>query len=183
VQRTREQNAPDRRTTGDAGRFESVDLDEPRVARARERLIAAGAGGSALVLVGDAALPRGEADCDRVLVDAPCSGTGIVGRQPEARWRKDSGDGARLAPMQSAILGASAQRLRRGGSLVYAVCSTDPRESEAVVDAFLIAQPEFTRGSISERYAQFLTPAGDVRVPPGIAGRDGFYIARLLRQA
>ena len=167
---------------GTDARLESVDLDERRVTRARERLIAAGAAGSTLVVAADAALAQGEADCDRVLVDAPCSGLGIIGRQPEARWRKDPDDGARLAPMQSAILTASAGRLKPGGSLVYAVCSTDARECEAVVDKFLVGRPEFARAPVPQRYAPFFTAAGDVRVPPGIAGRDGFYVARLTRR-
>jgi 16S rRNA (cytosine967-C5)-methyltransferase len=168
--------------TGANGRLETIDLDERRVVRARERLIAAGAGASALVLAGDAARAAGDPDCDRVLVDAPCSGLGIIGREPEARWRKDPTDAERLAPLQGAILAAAAGRVRAGGSLVYSVCSTDERESEDVIEAFLAAQPEFARASISERYAPFLTAAGDVRVPPGIAGRDGFYIARLKRR-
>jgi 16S rRNA (cytosine967-C5)-methyltransferase len=167
---------------GVSARLESVDLDERRVTRARERLIAVGASGSTLIVVGDAAQPQGEADCDRVLVDAPCSGLGIIGRQPEARWRKDPADGERLAPMQSAILAASAGRLKPGGSLVYSVCSTDARECEAIVDGFLSARPDFARAPIPPRYKPFFSPAGDVRVPPGIAGRDGFYIARLTRR-
>jgi 16S rRNA (cytosine967-C5)-methyltransferase len=168
--------------TAAIGSLESVDLDERRVERTRERLIAAGATEATLIRVGDATQAAGEADCDRVLIDAPCSGLGIIGRQPEARWRKDPGDAERLAPLQSAILGAAAGRVKPGGSLVYAVCSTDPRESEGVVDAFLAAAPAFERGAIPQRYAAFLTAAGDVRVPPGIDGRDGFYVARLGRR-
>ena len=169
--------------TNAAATVESVDLDERRVSRARERLIAAGVADSALVRVGDAASERGDADCDRVLVDAPCSGLGIIGRQPEARWRKDPADGARLGPLQAAILRAAAGRLKPGGSLVYAVCSTDARESEAIVDAFVAERPEFRRAPIAERYAPFLTSDGDVRTVPGIDGRDGFYVARLTRSA
>ena len=169
--------------TGATATVETVELDERRVARARERLIAAGYAGSSLSLVGDAALVRGEPDCDRVLVDAPCSGLGIIGRQPEARWRKDPADPARLAPLQSAILTAAATRLRPGGTLVYAVCSTDPREGEAVVEAFLRAHPAFARAAFPERYAALLTPAGDLLTAPGIDGRDGFAIARLTRSA
>jgi 16S rRNA (cytosine967-C5)-methyltransferase len=169
--------------TGTADNLESLDLDERRVTWARERLIGAGVRGSALTLVGDATTARGAADCDRVLVDAPCSGLGIIGRQPEARWRKDPADAARLAPAQAAILHAASSRLRPGGTLVYAVCSTDQRESEAIVDAFLTTEPRFARAPIPERYAPFLTARGDVRTPPGIAGRDGFFIARLTRSA
>lgn len=166
---------------GADGRTESIDVDERRVVRARERLIAAGVADRALVLAGDAAVAAGEPDCDRVLVDAPCSGLGIIGRQPEARWRKDPADPARLAPLQQAILGAAAGRLRPGGSLVYAVCSTDARESEAVVEALLAVRADLSRAPIAARYAPFVTAAGDVRVPPGIDGRDGFFIARLIR--
>jgi 16S rRNA (cytosine967-C5)-methyltransferase len=169
--------------TGGAGRLESVDLDERRVARARERVIAAGAPGWALQRVADAAVTEGEADCDRVLVDAPCSGLGIVGRQPEARWRKDPADPARLAPLQADLLTASARRLKPGGTLVYAVCSTDERESEAVVEGLLAARGDLVRAPLPDRYAALSTAAGDVLVPPGIAGRDGFYIARLSRLA
>jgi 16S rRNA (cytosine967-C5)-methyltransferase len=168
------------RTGGDV-RLEAIDLDERRVARTRERLIAAGVT-SALIVAGDAAQATGDADCDRVLVDAPCSGLGIIGRQPEARWRKDPGDPVRLAPLQSAILAASAQRLKPGGTLVYAVCSTDERESEGVLETFLAHGDEFVRMPLPERYAEFATPAGDVRFAPGIAGRDGFFIARVTRK-
>jgi 16S rRNA (cytosine967-C5)-methyltransferase len=168
--------------TGGQGRLETIDLDDRRVVRARERLIAAGVGASALMLTGDAAQATGAADCDRVLVDAPCSGLGIVGREPEARWRKDPGDAERLAPLQRAILAAAAGRVRAGGSLVYAVCSTEPCESEDVIDAFLAADTRFARAPIPERYAPFATAAGDVLVPPGIAGRDGFSISRLTRR-
>ncbi|GAC1595867.1 MAG: 16S rRNA (cytosine(967)-C(5))-methyltransferase RsmB [Candidatus Velthaea sp.] len=166
----------------DDGNIESADLDERRVTRARERLATAGVR-SVTMSVGDAAVAEGQANCDRVLVDAPCSGLGIVGRQPEARWRKDPADGERLARVQRSILDASSERLRAGGTLVYAVCSTDPRECEDVVDGFLAARPAFTRAPIPERYAPFRTSAGDVLVPPGIDGRDGFYIARVTRSA
>ncbi len=169
--------------TGGAGSFESIDLDERRVARARERLIAAGCGDTALNITGDVTVAGGPDDRDRVLVDAPCSGLGILGRQPEARWRKDPADGARLAPVQLAILRAAALRLKASGTLVYAVCSTDGRESEDVVGSFLADRPDFTRAPVAERYAPFLTAAGDVRTAPGIDGRDGFYIALLRRSA
>jgi len=68
------------------------------------------------------------------------------------------------------------------GALVYAVCSTDRREGEDVVDAFLAEHPEFARDAVPERYAPFLTGAGDVLVAPGIGGRDGFYVARVIRR-
>ena len=90
-------------------------------------------------------------------------------------------DSARLAPVQRSLIDAAARALVPGGRLVYAVCSTDAREAEGIVDPFLAAHPEFARETIPERYAPLVTVAGDVLVPPGIDGRDGFYIAVLHR--
>ena len=162
------------------GSLEAVDLDERKVARLTER-IALHEAAFVRVAARDAALP-GLPDCDAVLVDAPCSGIGIVGRQPEARWRKSPADGARLAPAQLAILAAAATRVAPGGRLVYAVCSTDQREGDDVVAAFLQERPDFTRAALPVRYAPLATPAGDLLVAPGIEGRDGFFIASLRRR-
>ena len=133
------------------------------------------------ILTGDAtqALLPVEQHFDRVLLDAPCSGTGIVGRQPEARWKKQSTDGERLAITQRALLEQAARHVCPSGTLVYAVCSTDPRETTEVMEWFL-AREKFERGPIPAAYESLLTDAGDVLVPPGIDGRDGFYIARLV---
>jgi 16S rRNA (cytosine967-C5)-methyltransferase len=132
---------------------------------------------------GDAtqALLPPEEHFDRVLLDAPCSGTGIVGRLPVARWKKLSTDGERLAITQRALLEQAARHIRPSGSLVYAVCSTDPRETTAVMEWFL-ARENFERGPMPATYESLLTAAGDVLVAPGIDGGDGFYIARLVRQ-
>ncbi len=115
---------------------------------------------------------------DRVLLDAPCSGTGVVGRHPEARWKKESGDGERLATTQGMLLDAAARLLYEGGALVYAVCSTDRRECAEVIDTF-VRRNKLSRGLIPSQLEPFLTDAGDVLIPPGIDRRDGFYIARL----
>jgi 16S rRNA (cytosine967-C5)-methyltransferase len=137
----------------------------------------------ASVVVGDAAtdLLGPERRFDRVLLDAPCSGTGVVGRHPEARWKKLGTDGERLALTQRALLERAARHVYPGGALVYAVCSTDPRETTEVIDWFL-ARENFERGLIPATYGSMLTSAGDVLVAPGIGGRDGFYIARVERR-
>jgi 16S rRNA (cytosine967-C5)-methyltransferase len=87
-----------------------------------------------------------------------------------------------LAELQRTLLDRAASHLHPGGVLIYAVCSTDPRESDDVVEAFL-TKNNFSRGLIPGRYEEMLSAAGDVLVPPGIDGRDGFYIARLERGA
>jgi 16S rRNA (cytosine967-C5)-methyltransferase len=142
--------------------------------RLEEARVAAG------VVVGDAAAPLLEPGrrFDRVLVDAPCSGIGVVGRHPEARWKKQRGDGERLALTQQAILDRVATAVYDGGTLVYAVCSTDPRETIEIVEWFRSHQ-NFERGLIPASFEPFLTEEGDVLVPPGLHGRDGFFISRL----
>jgi 16S rRNA (cytosine967-C5)-methyltransferase len=158
-----------------------VERDERKSAVLQARLEAAGLVAGAIV--GDATqplLPAG-ARYDRVLVDAPCSGIGVIGRHPEARWKKLPDDGERLASTQRQLLEALASVVHAGGALVYAVCSTDPRETIEVVEWFR-ARHNFERGLIPAAFEPFMTEAGDVLVPPGLDGRDGFYIARLERR-
>ncbi len=168
--------------TRDGATVLAVDDDPRKIAQTGTRLEAAGIASVALVAA-DAATMKPAADADLVLLDAPCSGLGILGRQPEARWRKQPDDPARMASVQRKLIAAAAGGVKPGGALVYAVCSTDRREGEEVVDAFLAAHSEFARDAIPERYAALLTPFGDVLVPPGIGARDGFFIARLKRAA
>jgi 16S rRNA (cytosine967-C5)-methyltransferase len=165
----------------DGGTVLAVDDDDRKILQIQKRLEAADIGSVALVTA-DATTMRATADADLVLLDAPCSGLGILGRQPEARWRKSPDDPARMAAVQRKLIDAAAGGVKPGGALVYAVCSTDRREGEDVVDAFLAEHGEFVRGAIPERYAPFLTAAGDVLVAPGIDGRDGFFISRVTRR-
>jgi 16S rRNA (cytosine967-C5)-methyltransferase len=166
---------------GDRGTIVSIDTDARKISRAQARLAEAGVS-SVTLRTGDASVLDGSETFDAILVDAPCSGLGIIGRQPEARWRKSPDDGGRLAPQQRALVDAAALALAPGGRLVYAVCSTDAREGEGVVDPFLAGHPELERAPLPERYAALATPAGDVLVAPGIEGRDGFYIAVMRRR-
>jgi len=167
--------------TGDPASIVAVDVDERKIARARERLAARDASAVDLRTADVRDLPVEETFAGAI-VDAPCSGIGIVGRQPEARWRKRPDDGARLAPLQASILAAVAGRIVPGGRLVYAVCSTDRREAEDVVEPFLAAHPAFARAPLPGRYAPLADAAGDILVPPGIDGRDGFTLTVLARR-
>jgi 16S rRNA (cytosine967-C5)-methyltransferase len=169
------------RTRGE-GSLLAVDDDSRKIAQTATRLEAAGIASVALVTA-DVTAMDATADADVVLLDAPCSGLGILGRQPEARWRKTPDDPARMAAIQQKLLDAAARSVKPGGALVYAVCSTDRREAEDVVEGFLAAHAEFARDAIPARYAPFSMPFGDVLVPPGIGGRDGFYIARMKHSA
>lgn len=106
---------------------------------------------------------------DRVLVDPPCSGLGTLQSRPDLRWQPRRGEIGELAARQGELLRAGAARLKRGGSLVYSVCTVSRREADGVVDEFVSESPEFT----CERRWQLL-PSDD--------GTDGFFIA-LLRNA
>jgi 16S rRNA (cytosine967-C5)-methyltransferase len=158
-----------------------LELEERKAKVLGSRLEEAGV--AAGIVVGDATAEvlTPSQRFDRVLIDAPCSGLGVVGRHPEARWKKQPGDGERLNVTQRAMLERLAPAVHEGGVLVYAVCSTDPRETTGVVAPFLQTHG-FERGLIPARYEPFLSQDGDVLIPPGIGGRDGFYIARLERR-
>jgi len=158
-----------------------IEYDPRKAALLQSRLEEAGFGAG--IVVGDATQPLLEPSqrFDRVLIDAPCSGIGVVGRHPEARWKKQPGDGERLALTQRAMLEAVAPSVHEGGALVYAVCSTDPRETIEVVEWFR-QRANFERGLIPAAFEPFITEEGDVLVPPGMDGRDGFYVSRLERR-
>jgi len=104
---------------------------------------------------------------DCVLVDAPCSGLGVLRRDPEIRWRRRPEDLVRLAEVQREMLARAAVAVRPGGRLVYATCSSEPEENQAVVAAFLEAQPAFVRRS-----------AAGGRVPDALLDADGQLVTR-----
>ncbi len=162
------------------GTLTCVERDQKKIPPLREALALAGVTNAAIV-AGDAATAAADVRAAGVLLDAPCSGLGILGRHPEARWRKTPEDGARLAETQASLLRAAAERTAVGGRLVYSVCSIDSVEGRAVVDAFLASDPAFSRAAIPSRYEPFVTPEGDLLIAPGIEGRDGFYVASLAR--
>jgi 16S rRNA (cytosine967-C5)-methyltransferase len=87
---------------------------------------------------------NGDDTFDAVLVDAPCTGLGVVRRHPEIRWRRSPFDPGSAAPDQATILQHAASHVRSGGALVYVVCSPEPEEGEEVIQAFLLQHPDFS---------------------------------------
>jgi len=122
---------------------------------------------------------------DRILVDAPCSGLGVLRRHPEAKWRKDERALPRHQALQCQILEAVAPCLRPGGVLVYSTCSTEPEENEHVIERFCRAHAEFQRESVVSWLppaAQgFVTEQGAFSTVGNQFSMDGFYAARLRK--
>ncbi len=117
-----------------------------------------------------------------VLADVPCSGTGVLRRRADARWRITPADLEGLAGMQAEILEGCAGIVARGGLLVYSTCSLEPEENEDQVERFLAAHPGFAREpNPIPLPGGSLTPDGDLFVRPWMAGTDGAYAARLRR--
>jgi 16S rRNA (cytosine967-C5)-methyltransferase len=124
--------------------------------------------------------PAHAASCDTVLVDAPCSNLGVLRRHPEVKWRRQPADLHASAASQRAILAAAAAMVKPGGRLVYATCSLEPEENEAVVQALLESRSDFS----VDAPADFpIAPDGPgfVRCLPHRHGTDGFTAVRLRR--
>jgi len=127
----------------------------------------------------------GESSIDRILVDAPCSGLGVLRRHPEAKWRKDEQALPRHQALQCQILEAVAPCLRPGGVLVYSTCSTEPEENEDVIERFSRAHREFQRESVvpwlPPAAREFITEQGALSTVGNRFSMDGFYAARLRK--
>ena len=167
--------APDLELTAldrDAGRLEQVrdNLDRLRLAARR--------------VAGDASRPADWWDgvpYDRILLDAPCSATGVIRRHPDIKLLRRETDIAALADRQQAMLAALWPLLRPGGRLLYATCSVLRRENEQVVAAFLAAWPEAREQPIIGDWGRALEWGR--QIIPGEAGMDGFYYAALVKPA
>jgi 16S rRNA (cytosine967-C5)-methyltransferase len=163
--------APGGKATMLAGDVTAVEVNPARASELRENARRLGAE-HVLVVEADATeLPAELRDFDRALVDAPCSGLGVLAQRPDLRWR------ARALPeLQLALLRAAAERVRPGGTVVYSVCTLNTVENEEIVDASgLVVEPltdEWPRYTHPKRPEFLLTR-------PDLHGTSGFFVARL----
>ena len=161
----------------------AVDVSDARLERVRENLSRTGL--SATLAAGDALRWEPEQLFDRILLDAPCSATGIFRRHPDVLHLKGARDLTPLTLLQAALLRRAANWLKPGGTLVYATCSLDPREGERITERVVATLPRtpFEAGELPLG----LVPTADgwVRTLPGLletdGGMDGFFIARMRK--
>ena len=162
----------------------ALDRSESRLARLSENLARTGL--KAETLVGDVREWAPDSPFDAVLLDAPCSATGTFRRHPEVLYRARPEIIAQMVEFQAQLLLHAAEWVRPGGSLVYAVCSLEPEEGEAQIDAFLAERPDY-RLQPAAQIVDGVTPdaRGRLRIVPGMiedkGGLDGFFAAHLVR--
>lgn len=125
---------------------------------------------------------------DFVLLDAPCSGFGVIRRKPEIKWHKSAADIGTLVELQRELLDAAAQLVKPGGVFVYSTCTLEPRENEQQITWFLDRYPEFKPDqTLADVLPEHVTQkarlgTGMLRIFPQHFNSDGFFIARLKRE-
>ena len=155
----------------------ATDVSERRLATVASAVDLQGLKNVQLMLLdGSQELPFGEHAFDRVLVDAPCSGTGTLRRNPEIRWRLSIKDIERLAMQQQRLLTSAARVVKPGGRLVYSTCSVEKEENEQVVAEFVQLHREFRQVRLTSP-AELVTETGALRTWPQHQGTDGFFVA------
>jgi len=168
------------------GSIYACDVDNGRLDLIRDNMVRLGYSDQFLHLIKNDATEKPREDWigyfDRVLVDAPCSGTGVMGRKADARWRKSSHDIAVLASIQIKILSQAAMLVKPGGTLVYSTCSMEQEEGEDVVNQFLAQNSKFSVEHFCADdgvFATYFNEDGFLRTFPHIHDLDGFFIARM----
>ena len=167
----------------------ALDVDPARAARISDNLARLGLVAS--VRAGDALDPvtLGAEPFDRILLDVPCSGTGVIRRHPDIKWLRRPTDLAPLAARQRRLLGSLWPQLRPGGRLLYVSCSVLRAENAAVVAGFLADTPaaaDITNSAslvVPDLLSLGVSHGPGIALLPGVAGTDGFYYACLERRA
>jgi 16S rRNA (cytosine967-C5)-methyltransferase len=173
------------------GHLVACDTSEKRLERAAERLRRAGISivqRKALISARDPWVKRHAKSFDRVLVDAPCTGSGTWRRNPDAKWRLKPGDIEELTALQAEILDSACRLAKPGGWLIYVTCSLLLEENERQVERFLAGHAEFTLLPVAPIWRA--TVGGDcpargdmLRLSPARHGTDGFFVALMERAA
>jgi 16S rRNA (cytosine967-C5)-methyltransferase len=162
---------------GDNGLVVASDLRPGRAARVRDAAARLGLQSVQVMAADGGRLPLRDLRFDRVLLDAPCSGLGVLRCRPEARWRLDPADIGRVAALQRELLAAAVASVRPGGLVAYCVC-TLTREETLDIDAWAAAEfPAFT--AVPGPGAPWRTHGRGALLLPTAAGTDGMFLLLL----
>jgi 16S rRNA (cytosine967-C5)-methyltransferase len=154
------------------GRILALDVHEWKLAELRRRAARAGVDiAEVRAIESSKTIKRLTNDADRVLLDVPCSGLGVLRRNPDAKWKLSEAEIERLVVQQQEILTRYSAMVKPGGKMVYATCSVLPSENENQVRGFLA------------RHGAAWELEEELKLNPAETGHDGFYAARLTRRA
>ena len=171
------------------GRLYAFDVSERRMLRFRKRLARARLSNvhpEVIAHENDTRIKRLSGKVHRVLVDAPCTGTGTLRRNPDLKWRLSESDLDDLVAKQAAILEAAARLLQPGGRIEYATCSVLREENDGIVDDFLARHPEYVEldcGRALNEAGIAIDCGARLRLMPHTHRTDGFFAALLERRA
>ncbi|MEW6189069.1 MAG: 16S rRNA (cytosine(967)-C(5))-methyltransferase RsmB [Actinomycetota bacterium] len=171
---------------GNEGRIIAVDIHQSRLRLVKDNCSRLGIKNVQIIQGDSTRLGEVvEKPVDKVLVDAPCSGLGVLARRPDARWRKTPQQIDELSILQSRLLDSASKFVKRKGVLVYSVCTISKKESEQVMKGFLKKHPEFSLEDISS----FLPPPLRAEMPlkfiqllPHRHGTDGLFVCRFKKE-
>lgn len=166
----------------------AVDRSAKRVTRLNENMKRLGLNDRVRTEIADASVWKAAGGADYILLDAPCSATGTIRRNPDVPWLKGDNDVATLVDLQHRLLVNAVNMMKDGGTLIYCTCSLQKDEGEYQVDA-MVNTGEVVREPISPNevggMSDLITPQGDLRVFPShlgnLGGMDGFFVSRLRK--
>jgi 16S rRNA (cytosine967-C5)-methyltransferase len=167
--------------TADTGEIIAVEKDTRRITRLRENIETLGIK-SVSIINADILDLADAGPFDRILLDAPCSATGVIRKNPDVKYRHTEKDLLAYKSRQAELLQASSRLLKKGGALVYSVCSTEPEEGEEAVKEFLKAAADFRIIDTEVTFLRDFIDRGLLRTYPHRHNMDGFFGALLCRK-
>ncbi len=174
---------------GNKGTIKAIDRDVRKLNKLDQEMRRLGIGivsSQAIDLQKKPLRPQDWGQFDRILLDAPCSGIGVIRRNPDTKWTRTMRDIERCALNQRQLLHHLAPVLNTGGILVYAVCSTEPEETQTIIDDFLKEWTDFAIDGPPPDFpaslVSLLDEQGRLKTAPHRNGTDGFFAVRLRRR-
>jgi 16S rRNA (cytosine967-C5)-methyltransferase len=168
---------------GDRGRVLALDINSSRLINLGRNAVRLGIA-SVVPVLADATGPLSSLfrhGFDRIMVDAPCSGLGVLSRHPDGKWNRNEGDIGRLAGLQKTILKNAASVLKGGGRMLYVTCTISREENEGVVEDFLEENKDISledlKESVTEWGASLINDRGFFKTLPHEHRMDGFFAA------